>query len=393
MIICFDKKLNERAGGPAGYLFNLREGLNECKNLKELKKIEFLDREDSLSKTKVNTKKKLKNYIMKVPYLYEQYLIKRYKKYINTPFDIISSQNICHVHTPLDFMRAKKMSNNYKIVFTPHSPEASYIEVLASLRANNKKYKFKKLEKFLKEIDVETFRKVDYLIFPSKEAMEPYYETLPEFKEIIEDKKIYFMMTGTKALEYTKDRQQIRAQYNIPSDAFVISYVGRHNWVKGFSNLVEFSKELLYKNKDIYILTAGTGDIKPLDHERWIDVGWTNDPGAIINASDIFVLPNNRTYFDLILLEVISLGKPVLASKTGGNITVANYTDGVILYDKNNIDDFLSNIEKVYKDRELLKYMGKCNLEAYNNQFKIENFGQRYIDVLKEITKDINSSK
>lgn len=393
MIVCFDKKLNGRAGGPAGYLFNLREGLNKYKNFDELEEIEFIDRQEYLYKTRTNTKKKMKNYIIKVPYIYEQYLIRRYKDYINTPFDISSSENICHVHTPLDFMRVKKMEKNYKIIFTPHSPEASYIEVLASLRSSNKKYDFRKLEKFLKSIDIETFKQADYLIFPSKEAMEPYYETLPEFKEIIKDKKIYFMMTGTKALKYDKDKQQIRKQYNIPHDAFVISYVGRHNWVKGFSNLVEFSKELLNISKDIYILTAGTGDIKPLDDERWIDVGWTSDPGAIINASDIFILPNNRTYFDLILLEVISLGKPVLASKTGGNITVANYTDGVHLYDKSSVNDFLSHVEDVYNNRELLNYMGECNLKAYNNQFKIDNFAERYINVIREIIKDINSSK
>ena len=60
---------------------------------------------------------------------------------------------------------------------------------------------------------------------------------------------------------------------------------------------------MLNENKEVYIVTAGVGDIKSPSHERWIDIGWTSDPGAVINASDVFVLPNNRTYFDLILLR------------------------------------------------------------------------------------------
>ena len=43
---------------------------------------------------------------------------------------------------------------------------------------------------------------------------------------------------------------------------------------------------------------------------------WTNDPHSLINASDMFILPNKETYFDLIMLEVLSMGKIVLATNT-----------------------------------------------------------------------------
>ena len=56
-----------------------------------------------------------------------------------------------------------------------------------------------------------------------------------------------------------------------------------------------------------------------LKTDHWIEVGWTNDPHSLIAASDVFVLPNHETYFDLILLEVLSLGVPVVMSRTGGN--------------------------------------------------------------------------
>lgn len=56
-----------------------------------------------------------------------------------------------------------------------------------------------------------------------------------------------------------------------------------------------------------------------LKDSRWKEVGWTNDSQSIIAASDVFVLPNRETYFDIIMLEVLSCGKIVIASRTGGN--------------------------------------------------------------------------
>lgn len=104
-----------------------------------------------------------------------------------------------------------------------------------------------------------------------------------------------------------------------------------------------------------------------MEHERWIEVGWTNDPHSIIAASDVFVLPNKETYFDLIMLEVLSLGKLIVASNTGGNKYFSNFNEcGILLY--NSKEEAVSLIKKIMdltsEEREKL---GEANKKCLEN--------------------------
>lgn len=47
----------------------------------------------------------------------------------------------------------------------------------------------------------------------------------------------------------------------------------------------------------------------------------------LLQEVDVFVLPNRQTYYDLILLEVMRAGKPVLLTTTGGNKHFLGYKD------------------------------------------------------------------
>lgn len=180
--------------------------------------------------------------------------------------------------------------------------------------------------------------------------------------------------------------RDIRAKYNIPLSAFVVSYVGRHNEIKGYDDLKLIGSRLLNRYENIYILIAGKeSPLKGLSHERWIEVGWTNDPYSIINASDVFVLPNKETYFDLILLEVLSLGKIVIASKTGGNKFFERFElSGISLFE--NVSEAITKIEemknKERKERNLLENENKALFQQY---FTASIFADNYIKLIKSL--------
>ena len=54
-------------------------------------------------------------------------------------------------------------------------------------------------------------------------------------------------------------------------------------------------------NKTKFLIAWKEYPIKWLNNDRWIEIWWTDKPYEIIKASDIFILPNKETYFDLIL--------------------------------------------------------------------------------------------
>lgn len=385
--IFFDDVLAKRAGGPSTYLYNLKNGIKN-------NEIKFIYNEDEADGKQNNGNNigKIKKLLFKFPYLYERlYMYKRNKKSnLYGELKIINNQDIVMFHKTLDYAKAKEFlpKECIKIIMS-HSPEITSNEAVNDLKAltKAKKYNFKYLRKqYLNKFDLFAFKDADIVVFPSKEAMEPYYETCEEFSEIIKNKKIKFIPTGTEKLKFGIDREEFRKKYNIPESAFVITFIGRHNLVKGYDNFVAICEKILEKYEDAYVVTAGIGNIESPQLDRWIDVGWTNDPGAIANAADLFILPNRRTYFDLVLIEMISIGKTCLVSNTGGNKTMAQYSDGIMLY--NNINDAVEKIEELYNNKEILKKYSKSNLKAYEENFTPEIFTEKYINLMEEIKNE-----
>lgn len=387
--VFYDGELLERAGGPSTYLYNLRDELLKTKK----NDYKFITRKKQPEYKKKKLYKKLKQTAVEsLPRVYEKVMIKHYlnEGEIFKSLAEIQDMELVHFHSTSNFVKAKKyLKKDVITLLMSHSPEITSKQVAQGLRDKYKgKYDFKTIEEFyLNNFDIPAFKEADVLIFPSEEAMEPYYQTYNNFENIIKDKNIKYIMTGTKPLKYEIEKDEFRKQYNIPKEAIVICFVGRHNDVKGYDNFIQISQKLLEQNDNIYIVTAGIGPINSPKESRWIDLGWTNDPGSAVNASDVFVLPNKRTYFDLVLLEVLSLGKTCVVSNTGGNKTVAKITNGVITYDS--IEQAVTTIMDLSKNLEKLNNLSQENINAYNSYFTVQKFAERYDNLIKEIKNEV----
>lgn len=391
--IVFSGKLDIRSGGPSGYIANLCQGLH---GIGEDKNVLIISEDNnsliSKSKRKLSTLKKIlgkSNFILEKfienKTIYARDLSIR-NKLKETEF---RSEDIIHVHSIMDYYMLENYKPNSKIVLTPHTPESvadEYIE-LVKKEYNNPNLKLTNFKRKIKQIELEAFKKCEYVIFPSKESMEIYSTFIENFYEIIRGKKVYYNMTGSHPLNFKLNRSDFRRKYNISQDAFVISYIGRHNKIKGFDILKEVAKEIYKIDPSIIFVSGGLGTIKA-ESPNFIEIGWTNDPGSIINSSDLFILPNRNTYFDLVLLEVLSLGKPVLASKTGGNKTIGKLTSGVQLFESENISEIISQIIYYKQNKEYLLKMGKENKNSYENNFTLEKFASRYLEILNQIDKE-----
>lgn len=376
-------------GGANGYNFALKHGLMK-RNQNEFE-ISYLQGK-SVSSDLNSQIKKVKN--------------ARYKKILSAGKSIVKKglmmygpshkaktnldlYDAVHFHRTMDFYWAKDSLKNYKgkVILTLHAPTMPSKQMFSMLTDFEKKY-MKWFYAKLPEIDNYALDRADHIIIACPEAEEPYYNQWPGYAELHSryEKKYLYMATGTEPKIANINKHDMREKYGIPQDAFVISYVGRHNEIKGYDNLKNIAQRILRENDNVYFLIAGTeGPLYHLEHERWIEVGWTKDPGSVINASDVFVLPNKETYFDLVLLEVLSLGQIVVASRTGGNKYFEKYaTDAITLYDS--VDEAVSKIESLLslteEDRDALR---KKNYELYLKEFTNEAFAERYISSLQKI--------
>lgn len=382
MIYFPERKLASK-GGPAGYLYNLNDGL---------KKVESGDLEITLYSSapiELEENQFLRNRVPKRlkeirrAYKYANYL----KKSIPVDESLLVYDAI-HFHSTEDLYLNRKLLERYvgKVILTSHTPCVPYQEIIGRLNPEDYIF-FKKKIDSLVEIDRYAFERADYIIFPCEEAEEPYYNTWPQYARIRNAEKYRYLPTGIMGCTVRETRTEYRKKYNIPENAFVISYVGRHNEIKGYGILKEIGKEL-FSDEDIYFLIAGReGPLYKLDEERWIEVGWTTDPHSLIAASDVFVLPNKETYFDLILLEVLSLGIPVVMSATGGNKYFEKFgVDGLYLY--NSCEEACQELRQLRKmDKEERRELGQSLVELFNEQFTVKKFAENYVKILEKIVK------
>lgn len=415
-IIYFDWFLDIRAGGPVGYLANLRHGLDRLPNSDQLS-IWMYVREKSLEYTRprglynnaltdVLKSNKWANYLI------SNHISRarkgRYTNFVNflenIDSAIISTDDVefikrneissihCHHHIEvikiINALRREGL-NGVKVVFTPHQPEAPSMELYDEFRCNGYSHeRAAKIRDACRIVERRAFTEPDILVFPSVEATEPYNETIPEFDDLLSGKDVRYVQTGVKELNSSLTAEAAKEKYGVTGKT-VFVYIGRHNGVKGYDVLCEVGGRFLRKHSDAIFLIGGKRGalIKEPRHGNWRELGWV-DPADLLKAADAFILPNRRTYFDLVLLEALSTGIPVIASATGGNKTVAAKTPAVMTYDgkAKGLEEALEAfISLPLEERARL---GKEARKAYLQQYTSTRFAADYCRLVEEIHRD-----
>lgn len=301
-----------------------------------------------------------------------------------------------HTHTVGDAVKVINTIRNervkdIKIMLTCHTPETPSDEYYKDyLERGFSIQKAAEVRDYWRIIEKKAFLSSDILVFPSKEAMEPLMETMNDFSNIIKNKDIRFIPSGAKQLRSTLTKEEAKKKYGVEGK-FVVGYVGRHNEVKGYDLLQAAAKKVCAKDDSIVFLIGGKqGEtFMPLNQTYWIEAGWVN-PADLFMAIDIFVLPNRMTYFDLVLLEIMSMGIPVVASATGGNISVNNVTGTLELYN-NTVDGLVDSILKCSnKNISEIEMWKNKTISAYKEYYTTSIFAQNYIQLINQIYKDYN---
>lgn len=383
-LIYMQRPLLKPTGGPTGYCYNLATQLEKM----GVKDVEFIE-------SVVNDVSGFNNRVKQIKWNWLRFLITIAKGFYRKSKMLygfnhralvdLNKYDIVHFHSTDDLFQCRDSLKSYRgtVVLTSHSPTILSKEYFSYLTPWEQKYMGWFYKRMI-QMDEYAFNRADYVIFPCEEAEEPYHNNWEHFDSYKSQNplKFKYLLSGITPCSAKINKSDIRAKYEIPQDAFVISYAGRHNELKGFDYLKEIGS-LLLKKDNVYFLVAGKEEpIKGLHHPRWIEIGWTTDPHSIIAASDLFILPNRETYFDLIMLEVLSLGKIVLASYTGGN----RYFDkekphGIFTY--NNIDEAIMTASLIMNmSIEERTRLEELNKNLFQDSFTSETFAKNYVNLL-----------
>lgn len=372
--------IGKNQGGPSGYVYNLYEGslengdpitvITPNMNIESAKKTANSD----YSKKKFGVLRSL------------LYIAKTGMRCRKSYKDVISQYDVIHVHSSQDLYYLKKyIGYNGTIVFTPHRPESYANELLNSYRIT-----FGKLDSptaLLKKanwIEEFSYKNADHFIFPSSHSRDIYY-AFPGFKDNTHGKPTHYLITGTPKKQVNMNRQDYRNKIGISNDDFMITFIGRHNEVKGYDLLTSLSDKL--DEKGIFTVCAGSTKGAKIPHsERWIELGYIENVPDLMNSSDIVVIPNRNTYFDLVILEAFSLGKIVISSATGGNIDIASDTKGLLLFESGNTEELMNAILRVKQmTADERKVLEEDAQQYYSRNCRPTQFAKAYKEIIKSI--------
>ena len=115
-----------------------------------------------------------------------------------------------------------------------------------------------------------------------------------------------------------------RQQYQIPSNAVVITFTGRLLKEKGLPSLLNVMDRICREREDVYLFIAGDGDMQNEVDERKtphiIPLGRIDFEHivALLSESDIFCLPSFSEGFSTSILEAAACGCYILTTARGG---------------------------------------------------------------------------
>ena len=321
LIYLEENKLSPR-GGPYGVGYYYKKEIERHND----KDIEFL----KSNYENITKKRKIKQLIPKtivnlIKSLRQVWTIKNlFNDKENKSFNVdFNNYEIIHFHTTLHLFEARSQLKNYKgiVLLSSHSPVPLAQEICESYGKIVHFFIPDVLEKY-QMIDKYAFDRADYFVFPCADAEEPYINAWPEYYNLKLKKhdRYRYVPSGISAVKNKRTRKEIFDELGLDENTFLISYVGRHNEVKGYDLLKKIGERIIHLiDNSHFVICGDEKPLKGLESLQWSEIGWTTDQYSYISASDVFVLPNRETYFDLVMLEVLSLGKIVVASRTGGN--------------------------------------------------------------------------
>lgn len=388
-------------GGPTGYAFYLQQALTTLEGAENLIKIvvpsgvrQGGDNPQSLPSWRSRLIKKLPRWLAGVLLGgYTTYLLKNALHYFGFTHDQVDNLKQAKVVVFHSYWMAFSYMNNYNvhpgqvILLMPHSPTDQTAEMIENWRVTlGDSAIWNLIYKGLVDYELETFRKVRGVIVPCRRALEGYFHALPGGRALFEKLPIYEIKTGVHGLNAVRTRSDVRRGWGIPPDAKIVGYFGRKHPHKGFDLFVQMA-ELAYKKgyTDIWFVSAGKGSLHvPKSLPNYLDLGYlTEELADAVAAVDLVVVPNRVSYFDLFVLEAMSLGKVVLTSRIGGSVCFS--APGVLFVEDITAESFLQNIEKLLYQDELLKFLGEENKKVFEEEYNLLAFAKRHLSLAQAL--------
>jgi glycosyltransferase involved in cell wall biosynthesis len=181
-----------------------------------------------------------------------------------------------------------------------------------------------------------------------------------------------------------------RTDLGLGAGDLVIGTVGSLYPVKGHQYLLEAMPAVLKQFPNSVLLLIGRGDLevslkdqaKRLGiEERVRFLGMRHDVPKLLAVMDVFVLPSLSEGLSMALLEAMVSGKPVVATRVGGNPELVNHGQTGLLVNSEDAQDLAGSLITILNDRTMLQEFGQAGADRVLRHFSMDQMVRKYRDL------------
>lgn len=317
----------------------------------------------------------------------------RYTKHPKQQLKLIQpfQLDVIHIHTEFGISKIAKLASKHFHIPIVHTLHTLYEDYLCYVSPFFDKHFHNVMFKTLAKMFIKSLSEVSTI------EIVPTYKVLEVANKYYMNGDIRVVPTGIElerfdSLSFTEQELiNLKKAYQIPSDAFVFSYIGRTSAEKNIKVILEaFSK--MNNNSNCILLIVGGGpqleELKTLsktlkieDKVRFTDFIHLDRIPIFYHMSDVFVNASKSETQGLTYLEALASSLPVLVQKDPciKNV-VEDYYNGIYF---DGVEELTEKMDEILKAPTTLKTI-KANTRPSVEQYSKENYCKNIEAIYKE---------
>lgn len=231
------------------------------------------------------------------------------------------------------------------------------------------------------EKETEEYELADYIAVPTNFVKDTFIE-----KGIKEDK----IFVNPYGVDLTLFKQPHR---EIDPNNITILFTGMFSVRKGAINFLKIVEYLKYDERIKFLIVGGIEDNIESILKPYIDRKVTFQPYVkqtllpeYYKKADIFLFPSIEEGLGMVQLQAMASSLVVLSSyNTGAGMFIENGINGFI-FDPFKVEDYINTINFLLEHPEKISTIGYNASQKISNGFSWQNYGERYIIFLENLT-------
>ena len=223
-----------------------------------------------------------------------------------------------------------------------------------------------------------------------------------EFERFLPADRIHTIHTGIHPPKVSAAPMDVRTEFGWTADTPLVQFVGILSERKGVRTLIGAVPLILKSFPETRFLLAGIdggmkafleSEIARLNLGSFVKLlGQRKDIGRLVSECSTFVLPSNADPLPVAVLEAMALGKPVVATNSGGCSEMVEPGTTGLLVPPQSPEELAKAIVTVLADSDLAKRMGEQGRQRFQNMFSLQQYISKFEDLIQEMASLKNTT-